>query len=83
KGSTIHRVKYQSLQELSDDLEQFLVFYNLYRRHGGLVKELKVRTPIESCIRWLELQPELFYRKTLIIGKNVIPLQCENSHFQQ
>lgn len=83
KVSTIHRVKYQSLQELSDDLEQFLVFYNLYRRHGGLVKELKVRTPIEACIRWLELQPELFYRKTLIIGKNVIPLQCENSHFQQ
>ena len=83
KKATVHRVKYQSLQELSDDLEQFLVFYNLYRRHGGLAKELKVRTPIEACIRWLELQPELFYRKTLIIGKNVITLQCKNSHFTQ
>lgn len=83
KESTIHRVKYQTFQELSDDLEQFLVYYNLYRRHGGLAKELKVCTPIEACIRWLELQSELFYRKTLIIGKNVISLQCENSHFHQ
>lgn len=83
KGSTIHRIKYQSFQELSDGLEQFLVYYNLYRQHGGLVKELKVCTPIEACIRWLELQPVLYFRKTLIIGKNVIPLQCENSHFQQ
>lgn len=83
KKATVHRVNYQSLQELSDDLEQFLVYYNLYRRHGGLVKELKVRTPIEACVKWLELQPELFHRKTLIIGKNVVTLQGENSHFQQ
>ncbi|MBP5241066.1 MAG: hypothetical protein J6Z26_04080, partial [Bacteroidales bacterium] len=68
---------------LSDDLDQFLVYYNLYRRHGGLVKELNVRTPIEACVKWLELQPELFHRKILIIGKNVINLQRENSYFQQ
>ena len=83
KKATVHRVNYRSLQELSDDLEQFLVYYNLYRRHGGLVKEINVRTPIEACIKWLELQPELFHRKTLIIGKKTITLQCENSCFQQ
>lgn len=83
KKATVHRVNYQSLQELSDDLDQFLVYYNLYRRHGGLVKELNVRTPIEACVKWLELQPELFHRKILIIGKNVINLQRENSYFQQ
>ena len=48
--------------------------------HGG---DLHRAVSIDVHTRWLKPQPELFYRKTLIIGKNVISLQCENSHFHQ
>ena len=41
-------------------LAEFLIFYNLYRRHGSLRKELKVKTPFEAVEKWFELKPELF-----------------------
>ena len=75
KSATIHRSSYISHDELSESLSDFLLHYNLHRRHGGLVKELKVRTPIEACIKWFETQPELFLQPR---GCNGTPLrpQC-------
>lgn len=77
KNATIHRRAYSSHGELSSSLYDFLMYYNLHRRHGSLVKELKVRTPIEACIKWLELQPELFSKKYLRFGNFVVPLHRE------
>ncbi len=48
KGATIKAETYQSIEELKKSLNQFLIFYNTNRRHGGLVKELKVITPCEA-----------------------------------
>ena len=53
KKAIVHCINYYSFDELSEDLEKFMVYYNLNRRHGGLVKELKVRTTIDVCIKWL------------------------------
>lgn len=58
KSATIHRQSYFSHGELSASLDDFLLHYNLHRRHGSLVRELKVRTPIDACIKWLEIQPD-------------------------
>jgi len=35
----------------------FLVYYMLYRRHGGLRKELNVKTPFDAIEKWFELKP--------------------------
>ena len=63
KNGTIKKTKYNSLQEMNDDLMQFLVHYNLYKRHGSLRRELKVKTPFNPVEKWHELDPEIFREK--------------------
>lgn len=45
---------------MKSDLSKFLSFYNLYRRHGSLRKELNVKKPFEAIEKWYQLKPELF-----------------------
>ena len=45
---------------MEKDMMGFLRYYNLYRRHGSLRKELNVKTPFQSIERWYEIEPELF-----------------------
>ena len=63
KKGTIKKTNYNSLQEMNDDLMQFLVHYNLYRRHGSLRRELKVKTPFNAIEKWFELDPKIFKEK--------------------
>lgn len=60
KNNTILKYKYEDRTGMEKGLAEFLVFYNLYRRHGSLKKELKVKTPFEAVQKWFELKPELF-----------------------
>lgn len=87
KTGTIKQTKYNNLEEMNDDLMQFLVHYNLYRRHGSLRRELNVKTPFNAVEKWHELDPEIFKQKpdefkskilNLKINKQVIVQQpCE------
>jgi hypothetical protein len=43
KNNTILKHQYDKKSALINNLEEFLVFYNLYRRHGSLRKELNVK----------------------------------------
>ena len=63
KIATIKRTEYKGLSQMNEDLMQFLVFYNLYRRHGSLRRELKVKTPYNAAEKWYELKPEIFKEK--------------------
>ena len=45
---------------MNQDLMSFLVHYNLYKRHGSLRRELKVKTPFNAVDKWYELDPEIF-----------------------
>ena len=68
---------YQNLQEMNNDLMKFLMFCNLYRRHGSLRKELKVKTPFNAVKKWHELDPDIF-KETLASFKNkILNLQTE------
>lgn len=60
KNSTIKVTEYKNIEELKEDLNRFLIYYNTNRRHGGLAKELKVRTPCEAVKSWFKTEPELF-----------------------
>lgn len=39
------------------DLMNFMNGYNIYRRHGTLRKELKVKTLIQAIEKWYKLKP--------------------------
>ena len=60
KNKTIKKTTYHSLKQMNDDLMNFLVHYNLQRRHGSLRKELNVRTPFNAVEKWHELDPDIF-----------------------
>lgn len=53
KNGTILKEKYENLNEMFSALNLFLIHYMLYRRHGGVRKELNVKTPfnaLEKCM---------------------------------
>ena len=60
KDHTIKTTTYSNIDEMQTDLALFLTFYNFSRPHGGLRKELKVRTPFDALHYWYALSPELF-----------------------
>jgi transposase InsO family protein len=60
KDKTIKVITYSNIIELKADLDKFLIFYNLNRRHSGLKRELKVRTPFEAAQCWYRIKPEIF-----------------------
>lgn len=45
---------------MEEGLTRFLGYYNLYRRHGSLLKELNVRAPFVGVQKWYLPKPELF-----------------------
>ncbi|SSC09702.1 DDE-type integrase/transposase/recombinase [thiotrophic endosymbiont of Bathymodiolus puteoserpentis (Logatchev)] len=63
KNATVKAITYQNIDEMKQDLNKFLIFYNFNRGHGGLRKEIKVRTPYEALEYWYNLKPDLFIRK--------------------
>ncbi|CAC9643981.1 hypothetical protein BCLUESOX_1023 [bacterium endosymbiont of Bathymodiolus sp. 5 South] len=50
KNATVKVITYQNIDEMKQDLNKFLIFYNFNRGHGGLRKEIKVRTPYEALV---------------------------------
>ncbi len=62
KNATIKVLTYNDETELKADLDKFLVYYNLNRRHGSLKRELKVRTPFEAVQCWYRMNPEIFIK---------------------
>ena len=60
KDSTVKVLTYKNETELKADLDKFLVYYNLNRRHGSLKRELKVRTPFDALECWYRIDPEIF-----------------------
>jgi len=62
KDRTIKVEEYKNIEELTNSLNKFLLFYLFTRRHGSLRKELgvHVRTPFDAIECWFKLEPELF-----------------------
>ena len=77
KTNTILKNQYQNPQEMNLELMKFLSFYNLYRRHGSLRKELNVKTPFEAVEKWYQLKPEIFKINPIQFKQNIINLQTK------
>jgi hypothetical protein len=65
KNGTILKETYKNKKEMIIALNAFLIHYMLYRRHGGVRKELNVKTPFNALEKWYELNPKLFKQNPL------------------
>jgi transposase InsO family protein len=77
KKGTIKRTQYNSLEEMNDDLMNFLVHYNLFRRHGSLRRELKVKTPYDAVEKWYVLDKEIFKTQPIEFKIKILSLKCK------
>lgn len=75
KNGTIKKTHYNSLTEMNADLMSFLVHYNLYRRHGSLRRELKVKTPFDAVEKWFELDEKIFNQNPADFKNKVLNLK--------
>ena len=71
KSGTIKINQYNDIKQMNNDLLRFIKHYNLYRRHGSLRRELKVKTPFNAIEKWYEIKPEIFKQNPLDF-KNII-----------
>jgi len=83
KKGTIKKTKYDSLQEMNVDLMNFLVHYNLYRRHGSLRRELKVKTPFNAVEKWFDLDPGIFKEKPIDFKQKILSLNQNSASCTQ
>ena len=75
KTGTIKQNEYQNKQQMNNDLMNFLVHYNIYRKHGSLRKELNVKTPFNAVEKWYELNPEIFKEKPSVFKNKILSLK--------
>jgi transposase InsO family protein len=83
KNNTILRTKYKTRDEMEQGLVAFLAYYNLYRRHGSLRKELNVKTPFEAVEKWYELTPEIFKMTPKEFNAKILLLTKKETNSQQ
>jgi hypothetical protein len=62
---------------MNQDLANLLSFYNLYKRHGSLKRELNVKTPFQAIEKWYKLKPEIFKIKPEGFKNNILNLQSD------
>ena len=75
KNGTILKEVYTNKEEMNNALIAFLVHYMLYRRHGGLRRELNVKTPYQAVEKWFELKPEIFHQPPLEFKNKILNLK--------
>ena len=75
KKGTVKRTDYENKEQMNADLMNFLVHYNLYRRHGSLRKELNVKTPFDAVEKWYKIKPEIFKENPLLFKNKILSLK--------
>ncbi|MCF6351010.1 MAG: hypothetical protein L3J23_08300 [Flavobacteriaceae bacterium] len=53
----------------------FLTLYNLYKKHGSLRRELKVKTPFNAVEKWFELNEKIFKTKPQDFKNKILSLK--------
>lgn len=78
KKGTILKEAYANKNEMNMALMAFLVHYTLFKRHGGIRRELNVKTPIQAVEKWFEIKPEIFKQKPREFKNKILNLQKPN-----
>ena len=77
KTDTILKTTYLNKKEMEIDLAKFFGYYNMYRRHGSLRRELEVKTPFHAIEKWHKLKPEIFKITPEQFKNNILNLQTD------
>lgn len=83
KNGTILKENYKNRKEMNNALMAFLVHYILYKRHGGLRRDLNVKTPYQAIEKWFELKPEIFKQNPLDFKNKILHLSINKSSFHK
>lgn len=83
KNATIMKDTYKNRKEMNNAFMAFLAYYILYKRHGGLRRELNVKTPYQAIEKWFELKPEIFTQKPLDFKNKILHLSNNKSGFHK
>lgn len=75
KLNTLKIHTYENIWEMKNDLNSFLVDYNLTRRHSSLKTEIWVKTPFEALEYWFKLSPELFKQDLFEFKKKLLNMK--------
>ena len=75
KNCAILKVEYECENEIKVALISFLLLYLLYRRHGGVRKELNVKTPFNAVEKWFEMKSEIFKQNSDNYKNKILNLQ--------
>lgn len=78
KNNTILKENYTNKKDMHNALMAFLVYYILYKRHGGLRKELNVKSPHQAVEKWFELKPQIFKENMLQFTNKIFYLYYDN-----
>jgi len=60
KSNTVWIFNYEARKSMEKHILEFMLYYNLYRRHWWVVKEGKWRTPFDAYHHYYNLKPKLF-----------------------
>ena len=71
KNATIKANNYLDKKAMEDDLNKYMMYYNFERRHSGLKKDLKVRTPFDAIEIWFEIKPEIFKESPICFKQRI------------
>ena len=82
KKGTVKKNTYMDLEQMNDDLMRFIIYYNLYRRHGSVRKELKVKTPFDAVEKWFSIKPEIFKQKPVVFKNKILSLNNKSNKQQ-
>jgi transposase-like protein len=85
KNATILKENYTGKTQMNESLMSFLVYYMIYKRHGGLRRELNVKTPLQAIEKWFEIKPEIFNQNPSDFKNKILSLKSnfETSVLQQ
>ncbi len=60
KSNTVGIHIYDKKEDMVKDIIQFMFFYNLHRRHWGIVREKKWKTPYDALLYYHKIMPQIF-----------------------
>lgn len=83
KENTVAKTNFININDMEKELNKFLIYYNLERRHGSLRKELDVKTPFEAIEKWFKIKPELFTQNPLEFKNKILNLHHNLYNFHQ
>ncbi len=75
KKETGLKENYANKEEMNEALMAFPVYYMLYGRHGGVRKELGVKTPFQAVEKRFMLKPEFFKQNPCEFKNKILHLK--------